>query len=612
MPNVDLPARCVVSLLLIGAVIAAIAAYPLGVAVPAAILVLYAALLWRIPSAFLVVLPFAIPVVDLGLWTGWTVVEESDLFVLTTIAVLLVRTPPAWRDIWPTGTARWIVAAFAILWSLAIALGLSATEGGSASDDIFLQPENALRVGKSLLEALALWPFMRTRQRQHGDAMPLFASGLTAGLLGVTVLVAGERLLFAGILDFSGAYRVAGPFSSMRVGGGHIGAYTALVLPFSLCLVAVRRGWSGTCALVIVIVCGTYTLAATLARTAYAAGVAGMGIAGTVWLRGVRTQPGNAFARVLPILLVCAALAGIAGFTGMRARFADTETDFTTREGNWRAGLAVRDASVLGTIGGTGLGTYQRIMFERSDINRPSNLALRRDGPETVVAMSINTPSYLGQKIGVDGNPIRIRLQARAIGAPDGMTVSLCDKVLLYSDQCQSAGLALAHPGTWQSLDATLKTTDLGRTALYGLLHRPVELSIFGSPGRIEVKDLSATDAAGQSVLDNAGFTHGLDHWIITDDSHVSWRILNVYLMLFFEMGVFGVGAYLALSGSALVAALTDGTVYGAAITGSVASFLVSGLFDNVLEAPRVATLFFLIVGSAFLGRHGTPDAPSP
>jgi hypothetical protein len=428
--------------------------------------------------------------------------------------------------------------------------------------------------------------------------MALFARGLVAGLVAVTLIVVAERLLFTDVLDFSGAYRVAGPFSSMRVGGGHIGAYTALVLPFTLTLITIRPRWAGACALLIALACGTYTLAATMARTGYAAGAIGLGVTGVAWLRGMRSDRRPAAAGLLPIVLVIAALAGVAGFTGMRARFADTASDFTTREGNWRAGLAVRDMDVLTTLLGMGLGSYPRTMFARSEVNRPSNLVLRRDGAEIVAAMSLNTPFYLGQKVGVDGAPIRVRVQTRAIGVADAVTVSLCDKVLLYSDECQSAGLNLTQPGVWQSMDARLETKGLGRAALFGLLHRPVELSIFGSPGQIEVKGLDVTDAAGRPVLSNAGFTHGLNRWLITDDSHVSWRILNVYLMLFFETGLFGLAAYLALSGAAMAAGLAGamrGTIYGAAITGSVASFLVSGLFDNVLEAPRVGCLFFLI-----------------
>jgi hypothetical protein len=608
---VPLLVRSCVSLLLCVAVAAAVVAYPLGWAVPAAVLVIYAALLWWRPSAFLIVLPVVIPALDFGLWTGWTLVDESDVFILASLAVLLVRTPPSWRDLAPRGIAGWVLGAFAAAWSIAIVVGLLSPLDKSPSDNVFLQPENALRVGKSLVEALTLLPFLCLRQRQSGDAMALFSRGLVTGLLVVTVAVVAERLLFADLLDFSGTYRVAGPFSSMRLGGGYIGAYTALVLPFTLCLVTIRPRWAGAAALLVSLAAGTYTLAATLARTAYAAGVIGLCIASAAWLRSARIGNRPLAAGLLPILFVIGALGGVAAFTGMRARFADAATDFSTREDNWRGGLtAARRTDPLSTVFGMGLGTYPRAIFEHSPVNRPGDVALQRDGARTVLVMRFNAPFYLGQKIHVEGAPIRIQLQARAAGAHDDLTVILCDKLILYSDQCRSAGLNLAEPGVWQSMDVTLDTHDLGREALSGLLHRPVELSIFGGPGEIEVTGLNATDAAGRPVLANADFAHGLDRWLITDDNHLSWRMKNVYLMLFFETGLFGVAAYLALCGAAMTAGLSGG-LYGTAITGSVAAFLVSGLFDHVLEAPRIATLFFLIVGCAFVAT-ASQQTPRP
>jgi hypothetical protein len=68
--------------------------------------------------------------------------------------------------------------------------------------------------------------------------------------------------------------------------------------------------------------------------------------------------------------------------------------------------------------------------------------------------------------------------------------------------------------------------------------------------------------------------------------------------MLFFETGIFGVTAFVALAGLAFaggIRALRGGVASGAAVAGAVAGFMISGLFDNVLEAPRLATLFFLI-----------------
>ena len=142
-----------------------------------------------------------------------------------------------------------------------------------------------------------------------------------------------------------------------------------------------------------------------------------------------------------------------------------------------------------------------------------------------------------------------------------------------------------------------------------------VELSIFGHRGRIEVRDIRLTDVTGREVLANGDFSHGLDRWLFTDDSHVSWRMLNVYLMLFFETGALGVAAYLALAGAAMLGALAaarSGVAGAAPVVGAVTAFLVSGLFDNVLEAPRIATLFFLICIAGLIARPRTQRPAIP
>ena len=191
-------------------------------------------------------------------------------------------------------------------------------------------------------------------------------------------------------------------------------------------------------------------------------------------------------------------------------------------------------------------------------------------------------------------------LLARAVKSPAVLDVSICDKVLLYSDQCRGGAATLGSPGVWQPVGMTLPLGGLGGEPLLGLLRRPVELSLFGSePGhRVEVRDVHLTDDAGHEMLTNGDFRSGMDRWIFTDDSHISWRMLNEYLMLWFETGATGVIAFLALAGVAIaggIRATWYGAVTGAAVAGSVVGFLVSGLFDNVLEAPRLATLFFLV-----------------
>jgi hypothetical protein len=620
--------RPTLAALLAGVVVLGISRYPLTAWPLALALLGYAALLWRCPAAYFIVLPIVLPAADLGLWTGWTMLGESDFFVLTTLAVLLVRNPPNLNDILPAGLPGLVVLAFAAIWLTATVVGVASPLGAPPSDNVFLRPDNALRLAKGLAEALILLPFLRQRQRVHADAVTLLGWGLAAGLGSVTVIVVAERLLFAGILEFSTAYRAAGPFSSMRVGGGHIGAYAALALPFSLSLFRLRPRWLGAGLATLACACGAYTLAVTFARTAYAAGMVAMLVAGlgSLWAAN-RSRVRSFVPSIVIMVLLMATLAVTAAFTGMNTRFAASAADFLVRQQNWRAGLAVRDTSAPEFLFGMGLGTYQRVMLVRSPVNRPSDLVLERDEAGAYASMRVETPFFLGQKITVpDAGSLHVVLQARSSDAQAALGVVVCNKVLLYSDNCRGADVKLAAPNQWVSFKATMPTERLGGRSLLGLLRRPVEFSVFGSVGHgIDVRDIGLTDDDGRPVLVNGNFGHGLDRWVFTDDRHVAWRMLNQYLMLFFETGVLGVTAFIALAGLAFAGgiravraggaggavrtggaggavrtggagrAVRAGCIDGAAVAGAVAGFMISSLFDNVLEAPRLATLFFLI-----------------
>lgn len=581
-------------------VVWALLEYPLNGWALGAALALYAATLWRRPGLFLFALPIAIPAIDLRLWTGWTLVGETDLVILVTIAILLVRSPPAPADFLPSRWPAIVLACIAGIWLIAVVVGLASTFGAPHSDNVFLRPDNALRMAKSLTEALVLLPFIRQRQRTHADAVTRLGWGFAAGLVAVTLIVVAERLLFAGFLDFSTEYRVAGPFSSMRVGGGHIGAYAALALPFSLTLFRRRPRWQGEALALLVCVCGGYTVVVTFARTAYVACAVAMIVTGLAWLRVANLYRFRAvIAGILPLLLVLAGLAATAALTAMQTRVAASALDFVTRQDNWHAGLAARDRGILPTVFGLGLGTYQRAMEMRSPVNRPSDLVLGRDEAGAFASIRVSSPFFLGQKISMPpSGSLNLTLRVRS---PDGsnLGVSVCDKLLLYSDNCTGTQATLPAGGEWTSVQAVVPAAGLGRSALGGLLHRPVELSVYGQQGRtIDVRDIALTDDNGRPLLVNGNFAHGLDRWIFTDDSHVSWRMLNEYLMLFFETGILGLLSYCALAATALIGAIRairTGALEGAAVAGSVTAFLISGMFDNVLEAPRLAALFFLV-----------------
>ena len=592
--------RYATALLLAAFVVICLFLYPLPPWPLAIGLLGYSGLLLYRPAWFLFAVPFAVPVLDGRLWTGWTMIGEADLFVATTVAVLLVRECPATRDFKLQGLPGAVVIGLSASWFISCLVGLLSPLGAPASDNVFLRPDNALRLAKALVEALVLLPFILRRQRTHGDAIATLGWGFATGMVAVTLIVVAERLLFGGLFDFSTDYRVAGPFSSMRVGGGHIGAYAAMVLPFSITLFRWRPRWQGETLAFLVCVCGGYTVTVTFARAAYAACAVAMVVAGLGWLWVANIHRVRAIlAGIAPLVLVLAGLGITAAITGMHSRLEASAADFVTRQDNWRAGMAVRDRGILPGIFGMGLGTYQRAMEMRSQVNRPSDLVLKHDGAGPYLSIRVSSPFFLGQKISLPrSGSLHLTLSARS---PDGSRfgVSVCDKVLLYSDNCRATEVILPEGGSWLPVQATFPSAALGGAALDGWLHRPVELSIYGQQGHtIEVRAIDLTDDDGHALLVNGNFARRLDRWLFTDDSHVSWRMLNEFLMLFFETGALGLLAYCMLAAVALIGAsraVRAGRLEGAAVAGSVMAFLISGMFDNVLEAPRPGMLFFLV-----------------
>ena len=56
----------------------------------------YAALLWWRPALWLLLVPAALPWLDLSTWTGWFYIDELDLMLLATAAVT-GNLPVRWR-----------------------------------------------------------------------------------------------------------------------------------------------------------------------------------------------------------------------------------------------------------------------------------------------------------------------------------------------------------------------------------------------------------------------------------------------------------------------------------------------------------------------------------
>ncbi|NKN34049.1 hypothetical protein [Marichromatium bheemlicum] len=276
--------RRLLALLLLAALIPLLLRFPVLVPWLVLGLVLYLVLLQRDPDAWLVVVPAALPLLQLAPWSGWLFVDAFDALLLCTLAAGLWHGGHAGQPR-PTPGGWLVLALLALLAAIGCWRGLG---GGWPQLDAnalvsYYSPLNALRLTKGLVWALLLYPlWLAARGRDAAGAERRFVVGVLIGLLGVALVVLWERgvlhqlIFFEGpyallgtLLDFSTAYRVTALFADMHVGGSAIDGYLSLTWPLALlALLAARTRWQG--ALAALVLLGTcYAMVVTFSRGVY-------------------------------------------------------------------------------------------------------------------------------------------------------------------------------------------------------------------------------------------------------------------------------------------------------------------------------------------------------
>jgi len=598
--------------------------YPFDRPLLMAILAVYATGSWYRSGLWLIVMPAVLPAFDAAPWTGWLYLAGSDLFLLVSVGILLWRSPPQRQDcVLPRIPA--IVVALAIVACLVgTARGLTSNliiPAGSSNP--YLEPENALRIAKGFVEAIVLLPFVRARQRRHGDALTLFAWGMVAGLACVSLAAIVERALFPGLWNFTTDYRIVATFSSMNLGGGHVGAYLAMALPFLL-VGAANLTIPRVLAVLLVATAAVYALVVTFARAAYGSASMAMlaaivGHAVAAWRRRNAGQGRWALSAVL-LAGFLAAIAAASLSAKMTARFDTSLPDLGIREANWTGGIELMDDSLAAQVLGMGAGTFPRAAVLRAPLaSRPTNFVIEDQSGTRFLRMQFASTLYFGEKIAIE--PHHLYRLSLAMRSPDGtgrLEVAVCEKLLLYSTNCHLLGFPPTPPGKWENVAAAFASGALGRERLFGVLSRPVDLAFFGSGTSIDVAHISLMDVIDPSagnLIHDGDFSAGTQDWYFTDDAHLDWQIKNQYVATWFEGGVLGLGSLLLFCGAGILGAARAawrGETIAAAYAASVVAFVCSSFFDYLLGAPRLATLVYLIAGIGISLWPGAPAQQKP
>ena len=612
--------RRVVAAVLALAVLAIAALYPVAPWALAIALICYVAVLLRFPFAWLVVLPAALPVLDLMPYSGWLYFDEFDLVVLATVACTIWHFRFTLSGLSFGRTAAALLIATAASYAVSGLIGvlpLQSLDWNAVST--YASRYNSLRVAKGFLWAVLLLPALAAAARRGADVSRPFSLGMALGLAGVVVAAVIERHTWPGLLDFADEYRISALFSSMHAGGQHIDAYLAAALPFIAFVFTRRPRWLGCTGGLVLAVAAGYTTVVTYSRWLYVAAalalaVTVLAIAAARW-RAIGVVPAAA---AIALGGGAAAIAVDAlQLPQIKSRFSLVEQDAALRVRHWDNALAMRDTDLETELFGMGLGSFPRLFADRNpDRKPPAGFRFEVERGDRFLRLSTGHAHYFTQRIRPAPEPgYRIFFDARTNAPSARLALPICEKALQDSYNCVWPSITFGDgDGRWHTYELAADLSQVGhpRDATGWLGRRPIALALYYSGGAapLDIDNILLLDRRGRNLIENGGFDAGPEHWYYTVENHLEAHEFNLWIHLLFERGWFGLVAFTGLALAALAGLArrcARGDWLAALPLGGLAGMLCVGFVESLLDTPRLVLLAFLLIWLGIApGLHGS------
>ncbi len=314
---------------------------------------------------------------------------------------------------------------------------------------------------------------------------------------------------------------------------------------------------------------------------------------------------------LLLLLLMISIPIPIAMNYSMVYRFTQSATDAHTREEHWAQSLTMMDENGDGFLFGMGLGRYPENYFwknKEGDLPGTYQLETGVEGP----FLRLEAPKYqagFGESLRI-GQWIFLKpfqsytlvLVVRSPSPQARLTIEACEKLVLFqsTNQCVTAMTNVPNSSQWKRVEVDFNSSRIGSEPWHE--RPPVHFSLSNDVAGtlVDIKSVSLKNMGQDELLRNRRFLEGMDHWYFTSDHyHLPWHAKNMELHLFFEQGLLGICAFSGLLFSAIARlARKTGTGDPNAIQllASLLGLLTVGLFDSVLDFPRLSLLVYLLL----------------
>lgn len=202
--------------------------------------------------------------------------------------------------------------------------------------------------------------------------------------------------------------------------------------------------------------------------------------------------------------------------------------------------------------------------------------------------------------------PFTYRLRVRA-PSDSVVRIEVCRKHLLYTEDCVIRPLAV-KAGDWQSVEGMTEAGTLDPGPWYAPRLASLSIDLDGAAA-VDVDDLEILDSRSRPIVSNGGFEAGPAFWFFSSDRHhLPWHAKNLALHLYVEQGLFGVmalGTVLLVAMGRLALRARSAGLLATVPLASLLGFVTVGLFDSLVDVPRLTMWLMLVLWMALvLRRH--------
>lgn len=319
--------------------------------------------------------------------------------------------------------------------------------------------------------------------------------------------------------------------------------------------------------------------------------------------------------------LVTAVIATLLAGSYMRDRStgAGSSSDMQVRLDHWKSGIAVLATPEERWLG-KGVGRYvANLYFNVPAAEQTGDYRLKTESGQHYLALTAGKHVQgwgemfrVSQRIAAPQGQVKLSARVRA-EKELGLHVEICEKHLLYNGACLIKELQVAaQPGIWQTLALDLGPAPAMGGAWYAPKFVVFSVAVASRGGMVDLAELQLSDARSPALLANADFADEMAHWFFSSDRHhLPWHIKQMALHVLFEQGFIGLGLLAALVALALWR-LSAGRgrehELAPALAAGLLGFIAVGLFDSLLDVPRMAYLFYALLLLS-LGLRGAAGA---